>query len=111
MKTGVMLFAGDPVHEGPVAIVTRNETLPGLVVERTIISPGCTFTQTRVGSQVVSIFGGVAVAEWTEPGEPSQRLKVLEGELLMLKPGTMLRLENLEDEPFIYTTTEVQSAG
>lgn len=109
MKTGVILFAGDDVHEGPVGSFAANSMLPGMRAERGILNPLANLTICPQGSTVYIIFAGVAKATWKKPGEADETtVRATPGDVLLMPPSTTLRLENQDPhDPFIYVSAEV----
>lgn len=107
MKTTAIMFAGDTVHEGPVGSCAANTLLPGLRVSRMILNPTARVLEKPTGSVSVIIFAGVGMASWRKPGEDQVRVKVTEGDIILLPAGVACELENHDtQEPLIYVVTE-----
>lgn len=59
------------------------------------------------GSACISCFSGRVRACWVKPGETQAEVQLLDGELILLPPGTIIEFSNLDQfEPAFMTIAE-----
>lgn len=87
---------------------SHNGSLPGLDLSRVVLNPLATMHMEAKGSAVISCFSGRVRACWIKPGEDQAEVQLLDGELVLLPPGTIIEFANLDQfEPAFMTIVEV----
>lgn len=108
MKTGVMLFASDQENQGPAGVMSSNSMLESLRVSRLILVPGAKVSEVLSGDCSLSAFSGSAIITWKKPQEDSVRIKMVDGELLLLPKGTSIEIDVIGEDQFIFIKSEVR---